>query len=40
MDTCKYTGYSHTNTDSGVFIDLPFMATADGSGALITILAT
>ena len=40
MDTCKYTGYSHTSTESGVMIDLPFMATADGSGALITIIAT
>ena len=40
IPTAKYTGYSHTSTDSGVFIDLPFMGTADGSGALITIIAT
>ena len=40
IPTAKYTGYTHTNTDSGVFIDLPFMGTADGSGALITIIAT
>ena len=40
IPTAKYTGYSHTSTDSGVFIDLPFKATADGTGALITIIAT
>ena len=40
IPTAKYTGYTHTNTDSGVFIDLPFKGTADGSGALITIIAT
>ena len=40
IPTAKYTGYSHTDTDSGVFIDLPFKATADGSNALITIKAT
>jgi len=40
IPTAKYTGYSHTSTDSGVFIDLPFKGTADGSGALITIIAT
>ena len=40
IPTAKYTGYSHTDTDSGVFIDLPFKATADGSDALITIIAT
>jgi len=40
IPTAKYTGYTHTSTDSGVFIDLPFKATADGSGALITIIAT
>lgn len=40
IPTAKYTGHSQTNTDSGVFIDLPFMATADGSGALITIDVT
>ena len=37
IPTAKYTGYTHTDTDSGVFIDLPFKATADGSDALITI---
>ena len=40
IPTAKYTGYTHTNTDSGVFIDLPFKGTADDSGALITIIAT
>ena len=40
IPTAKYTGHSHTNTDIGVFIDLPFMGTADGSGALVTIIAT
>ena len=40
IPTAKYTGYTHTSTDSGVFIDLPFMGTADGSNALITIIAT
>jgi len=40
IPTAKYTGYTHTSTDSGVFIDIPFMGTADGSGALITIIAT
>jgi len=40
IPTAKYTGYTHTNTDSGVFIDLPFKGTADGDGALITIKAT
>ena len=40
IPTAKYTGYTHTDTDSGVFIDLPFKATADGSNALITIIAT
>ena len=40
IPTAKYTGYTHTETDSGVFIDLPFKGTADGSNALITIIAT
>jgi hypothetical protein len=40
IPTAKYTGYTHTNTDSGVFIDLPFKGTADGSDALVTIIAT
>jgi hypothetical protein len=37
IPTAKYTGYTHTNTDAGVFIDLPFKAMADGSNALFTI---
>ena len=40
IPTAKYTGHTHTSTESGVMIDLPFMATADGSNALITIIAT
>ena len=40
IPTAKYTGHTHANTDSGVFVDLPFTATADGSDALITITAT
>ena len=40
IPTAKYTGHSHTNTDSGVFVELPFMGTADGSNALVTITAT
>ncbi len=40
IPTAKYTGYTHTITDSGIFVDLPFMATADGSNALVTIIAT
>ena len=40
IPTAKYTGHSNTNTDSGVFVDLPFTATADGAGALVTIIAT
>ena len=40
IPTAKYTGHTHTNTDSGVFVDLPFAATADGSNALVTITAT
>ena len=40
IPTAKYTGHSHTNTDSGVFVELPFMGTADGAGALVTIYAT
>jgi hypothetical protein len=40
IPTAKYTGHSHTNTDSGMFVELPFMGTADGSGALVTIIAT
>ena len=40
IPTAKYTGHSHTNTESGVFVELPFMGTADGSNALVTIIAT
>ena len=37
IPTAKYTGHTHTNTDAGVFVDMPFMATANGSDALVTI---
>ena len=30
IPTAKYTGHTNANTDSGVFVDLPFTATADG----------
>ena len=40
IPTAKYTGHTHTSTDAGVFVDLPFMGTAEGSGALVTIIAT
>ena len=40
IPTAKYTGHTHTNTDSGVFVELPFMGTAEGSNALVTIIAT
>ena len=40
IPTAKYTGHTNANTDAGVFVDLPFMGTADGSNALITIIAT
>lgn len=40
IPTAKYTGHSNTNTESGVFVELPFTATADGSDALVTIIAT
>ena len=40
IPTAKYTGYTQTNTDAGVFIDLPFVGTADGAGALVTIIGT
>ena len=40
IPTAKYTGHSHTSTDSGIFVELPFMGTADGSSALVTIIAT
>ena len=40
IPTAKYTGHTQANTDSGMFVELPFMGTADGSGALVTIIAT
>ena len=40
IPTAKYTGHTQADSDNGVFVDLPFAATADGSGALITIIAT
>jgi len=40
IPTAKYTGHTNTATESGVFVELPWMATADGSGALFTIIAT
>ena len=40
VPTAKYTGHTHTLVDGAVFVDLPFMGTADGSNALVTIIAT
>ena len=40
IPTAKYTGHTNATADGAVFIDLPFMGTADGSGALVTIIAT
>ena len=40
IPTAKYTGHTQAGTDNGVFVELPFAATADGSDALITIIAT
>ena len=41
MDTAKVTGHElDTGNEGGVFISLPFQATADGTGALVTIIAT
>tara|TARA_R100000655_G_scaffold7920_2_gene21101 strand:+ start:1287 stop:2279 length:993 start_codon:yes stop_codon:yes gene_type:complete len=40
IPTAKYTGHTNANTDSGVFVELPFTGTADDSGALVTIIAT
>jgi len=40
IPTAKYTGHTNSNVEGAVFIDLPFMGTADGSGALVTIIAT
>jgi len=41
IPTAKFTGHSlDGGNESGVFIELPFKATADGSGALITMILT
>jgi len=40
IPTAKYTGHTHTNSEGSMFVDLPFMGTADGTGALVTIIAT
>ena len=40
IPTAKYTGHTQADSDNGVFVELPFTATADGSDALITIIAT
>ena len=41
IPTAKFTGHElDTANENGVFINLPFQATADGSGALVTIIAT
>ncbi|QDP48485.1 MAG: hypothetical protein Unbinned6747contig1000_43 [Prokaryotic dsDNA virus sp.] len=40
IPTAKYTGHTNASTENGVFVDLPFTATADDSGALVTIIAT
>ena len=40
IPTAKYTGHSKVNAEGTVFVDLPFMATADGSDALFTIICT
>jgi len=41
IDTAKFTGHElDTANENGVFINLPFQATADGAGALVTIIAT
>ena len=40
IPTAKYTGHTQANTDSGMFVEIPFIGTADGSNALVTIKAT
>ena len=41
IPTAKFTGHElDTANENGVFINLPFQATADGAGALVTIIAT
>jgi len=40
IPTAKYTGHSNSITDSGVFVELPFAATAEAAGKLVTIIAT
>jgi len=41
IPTAKFTGHTlNTGDEDGVFMELPFMGTADGSGALATIILT
>ena len=41
IPTAKFTGHTlNTGDEEGVFVELPFMGTADGSGALATIILT
>jgi len=41
IPTAKFTGHElDTANEGGVFVNLPFQATADGAGALVTIKAT
>ena len=41
IPTAKFTGHSlDTANESGVFINLPFQATANDTDALVTIIAT
>ena len=41
IPTAKFTGHElDTANENGVFINLPFQATADGGNALVTIIAT
>lgn len=41
IPTAKFTGHElDTGNEGGVFISLPFQATADDTGALVTIIAT
>lgn len=40
IPTAKFTGHTRADDDDGVFIELPFIGTADGSDALITMTLT
>lgn len=41
IPTAKFTGHElDTANENGVFVNLPFQATADGNNALVTIIAT